>query len=286
MTEPGAVQPRVTLALSSGMWLAMAHVGVLHALESAHIPIHGIAACSGGGLVGAMYAAGMSVTEMAVAARTFGWRDMAELRVPRMGFFSNAKLETFVESHIGVKAFADLQIPLRLVCCNLMTGEEVILSGGRVGRAVRATCTIPQLFAPVEHNGQLLCDGGVLNKVPTQVARAMGGDVVIAVDVGLHSRRSRVPTSLIGVTSKVMSLIAEDRAERERAAADVLVTPNLSAYAAMEFDRSDELVAIGRAAMEAQIGAVHDCIAAWHARRTWRGRLRAWWRGEPAPPHA
>ena len=248
MTDPTAVRPRITLALSSGMWLALAHVGVLHALEDAAIPVDGIAACSGGGMVGALYAGGLSVTELATVARNFGWRDLAELRVPRMGFFSNAKLVTFVESRIGAQAFADLRVPLRLVCCNLTTGEEVILRSGRVAQAVRATCTIPQLFAPVEHNGRLLCDGGVLNKVPTDVARAMGGDIVITVDVGLYSRRAGVPTSLIGVTSKVMSLIGEDRAERERAAADVLVTPNLAAYAGLDFARSDELIAIGRAA--------------------------------------
>lgn len=275
-------RPRITLALSSGISLTIAHVGVLHALEEARIPVDGIAGCSGGGLVAALYAGGVSIQDMSAMARGIGWRDFTDVRMPRMGFLSNAKIEKFMEAQIGPKTFADLDLPLAVICCNLTTGEEVVMREGRVGRAVRATCSIPQIFAPVDDNGRLLCDGGVLNKIPVGVARDLGGDIVIAVDVGVQSRQARVPTSLLGVTAKIMALIGEDRAERERAAADILLTPNLSGYAGYEFGQTDELIAIGRAAMEAKLPELQACIDRWHARRTWHGRLHAWWRGEAA----
>lgn len=277
-----APRPRITLALSSGISLTLAHVGVLQALEDARIPIDGIAACSGGAFVAAMYAGGMSIADLAAQARTVGWRDIADVRMPRMGFFSNAKIEKFVEHLIGKKSFADLDLPLAIICCDLTTGEEVVLREGLVARAVRATCSIPQLFAPLEHNGRLLCDGGVLNKLPVQVARSLGGDIVVAVDVGVHSREAQVPTSLVGVTAKVMALIGEDRAVRERAAADVLLTPNLDQFAGYEFRRTDEIVSIGREAMVAKLPELRARIDAWHASQTWHGRLRAWWRGATA----
>ncbi len=275
-------RPRVTLALSSGISLTMAHVGVLEALEQARIPIDGIAACSGGAMVAALYAGGMGIPAMRELAGQIGWRDFTDVRFPRMGFLSNAKLESFVESLIGPKTFADLSVQLAIICCNLTTGEEVVMREGRVGRAVRATCSIPQLFQPVDDNGRLLCDGGVLNKIPVGVARDLGGDIVIAVDVSVHSRQTRVPTSLLGVTAKLMSLIGEDRAERERASADVLIAPNLADFPSYEFRRSDEVIAIGRAAMEARLPQLEELANQWHARQTWHGRLRTWWTGEGA----
>lgn len=280
MTEQ--LRPRITLALSSGITLTMAHVGVLQALEEARIPIDGIAATSGGAMVAALYAGGMTLPEMRDIAMKVGWRDFSDLRLPRMGFFSNAKIERFLEAQIGPKTFRDLAFPLAIICTNLTAGEEVILREGSVARAVRATCSIPQLFTPVEDNGRLLCDGGVLNKIPVQAARDLEGDIVIAVDVGARSRQVRVPTNLLGITAKVMSLIAEDRAERERGLADVLLTPDLSAYGGYEFGQADQVIAIGRAEMEAQLPALERCIAQWHAGRTWHGRLQAWWRGAAA----
>ena len=277
MTDESA--PRVTVALSSGIAFSMAHVGVLHALEEAGIPIAGISGCSGGAMVGALYAGGLTVPELSDAARSVRWRDIVEFNMPRMGFFSNERMERFVEQLIGDKTFQDLRIPLAIICCNLNDGDEIILRTGRVARAVRATCCIPQVFTPVDDNGRLLCDGGILNKVPVQVARSLGGDVVVAVDVGLYVRKTRVPTNIFEISSKVMSLVGEDRAERERASADIVVAPDLSRYSASELSNADEIIALGRMAMEEQLPALRALLEREGAGATFRNRVRAWWDG-------
>lgn len=176
---------KIGLALSGGGARGLAHIGVLAMLEQEEIVVDCLAGTSMGGVIAAAYAAGMGpdllereALRMASARRRLALVDLSR---PRRGLFEGEKVHKYLADLLGDRTFDDLQLPLTLVAVDLNTGREVHLNQGRVADAVRATIAIPGLFAPVERDGQLLVDGGLLNNLPTDVARGMGADVVIAV---------------------------------------------------------------------------------------------------------
>ena len=174
----------VGLALGGGGARGMAHVGVIRVLEREGIDIDCIAGTSAGALVGAAYAAGIRGYRLLEMALNLRWRDIARFVWPRQGFVSFDKLESYMIQVAGDLTFADLEMACATVTADLATGEQVILKEGRVARAVRASCSVPGFVTPVEVEGRLLVDGGVVNNLPISVVRALGADVVIAVGLG------------------------------------------------------------------------------------------------------
>jgi NTE family protein len=178
---------RIGLALSGGGARGLAHIGVLKVLERENIPIHCLAGTSAGGLIGAAYAAGMSVAQLeAEALEMSKLRNLVRLMdrsLPHMGLLAGQKIINYLAEHIGYKDFAELKTPLALMAVDLESGNEVILDSGSVIEAVRATISFPGVFAPCEMAERLLVDGGLLNNLPVDVSRKMGAEAVIAVDV-------------------------------------------------------------------------------------------------------
>jgi NTE family protein len=176
---------RVGLALGGGGARGMAHVGVIRVLEREGIPIDCIAGTSAGSLAGAAYAAGVRGQGLLEIALHLRWRDIARPAWPRQGFVSFARLETYLVKVLGDLTFTDLALPYAAVAADLATGEQVILTEGRVAAAVRASCSVPGIVTPVEVGGHLLVDGGIVNNLPISVVRSLGADVVIAVGLGV-----------------------------------------------------------------------------------------------------
>jgi NTE family protein len=180
-TNPTVGRKRVGLALGGGGARGMAHVGVIRALERAGIAVDCIAGTSVGSLVGAVYAAGLNGDQVLEMALQMRWLDILRPVWPRQGFISFARLESFFARVTGDPTFADLKIPYAAVTADLATGKQVVLREGRVARAVRASCSVPAIVTPVEVDGRLLIDGGVVNNLPISIVRDLGADVVIAV---------------------------------------------------------------------------------------------------------
>jgi len=180
-------RPRVGLALSGGGARGLAHIGVLKVLEREGIPIGYLAGTSAGGLVAALYAAGLSAVEIAEEGlRLSSLRHLISLLdycLPRRGLLSGDKMEEYLGQWLGDLTFDQLQLPLSLVTVDLNEGRKVVLREGPVLEAVRATIAVPGLLAPVVRNGQLLVDGGLLDNLPVDVVRQMGANVVIGVDI-------------------------------------------------------------------------------------------------------
>lgn len=180
-------KPSLGLALSGGGARGLAHIGVLKELARAHIPIDYLAGTSMGGVIGAVYAAGMGLDKIESTALEFAKRrnliKLVDPTVPRRGVFQGELLHAFFKQFLHDLTFADLNIPLTMVAVDLNSGKEALLCEGNVADAVRATISVPGLFAPVEDSGQRLVDGGLLNNLPTDVVRQMGADIVLAVDV-------------------------------------------------------------------------------------------------------
>ena len=161
-------RPKVGLALSGGGARGLAHIGVLKVLEQEGIPIDLLAGTSMGGIIAAGHAAGLGADYMAEEARRMGQlRNMIKLvdrSLPtRWGLFEGQKVQQYLASHLGEATFDELRIPLALLAVDLESGEEVVLRKGSVAEAVRATISLPGVFAPFRLDGRLLVDGGVLN---------------------------------------------------------------------------------------------------------------------------
>jgi len=181
----GVNRRRVGLALGGGGARGIAHVGVLRVLEQEKIPVDCIAGTSAGSFVGAAYAAGLRGDQLLKLALEIKWRHIARPVWPRHGFFSFARMESYITSLMGDLTFGDLEIPYAAVTADLKTGERVVLKEGRVAPAVRASCSVPGIVTPVPLNGRLLVDGGIVDNLPISVVRELGADVVIAVGLGV-----------------------------------------------------------------------------------------------------
>lgn len=192
-------RPRIGLALGSGSARGLAHIGVLRAIEEAGIEIDVIAGTSMGALIGAIFAAG-KLDGLAARFLDFDWKSLVSLLdpvLPRSGLIDGQKIADLVRAHVPAANIDDLPIPFRAVATCIMSGEEVVCEAGDLIEAVRASISVPGIFTPVRSNGRILVDGGLVNPVPVSVARAMGADLVIAVDLnhdivaGRVSRDSR-----------------------------------------------------------------------------------------------
>jgi NTE family protein len=153
---------RVGLALSGGATKAVAHVGVIKALVEDGVAIESITATSGGAIVGALYASGMSVEELEHIAVSMSWKSMAQLSLSRVGFLSSEQIERFLVATIGDRTFNQMELPFAVIATNLVAGTRHVFREGRVALAVRASCSIPQIYHPVEIDGQFYVDGGLV----------------------------------------------------------------------------------------------------------------------------
>ena len=186
----------VGLVLGSGSSRGWAHIGVIEALEKEKIPIDYIAGCSIGSYVGAIYASGGLESLKAFVLRMDGRKVFSYFDVvfPRSGVLNGTKrLKELFSMHTDAGDFSDLKIPLMMVATDLATGKKVVLKSGSILNALRATMSVPGLFAPVKFKDRWLVDGGLVDPVPVGVARALEADVVIAVDLnsGVDSRKRR-----------------------------------------------------------------------------------------------
>ncbi len=187
--------PKIGLALGSGAARGWAHIGVIKALRAAGIEPHIVCGTSIGALVGAAYAAGR-LEPFERWVRQLTWRDVIrymDLQFSGGGVMEGERLIEYARRHVRDVAIEALPIPYAAVATELASGQEVWLQKGSLLDAVRASCALPGLFSPLPRGGQWLVDGGLVNPVPVSLCRAMGAEVVIAVNlngdiVGKHFR--------------------------------------------------------------------------------------------------
>ncbi len=253
-------RPSLGIALGGGLALSVCHIGVLKAFEEAGLEISCVAGTSGGAVVGACYAAGVPLEQIAEAASQMRWRRMAGLRRPRLGFFSSETIAALVTSQIGEITFDELRIPFRAVAADLITGEEMEIGHGNVGQAVRASCTIPAVFEPVSRDGRLLVDGGLVNKLPVDVVRRMGADVVIGSDVTYAARVGWNPRNVVDTILITLSFMGEAKTKTHRRMADFVICPEMVSANALSFTRWREAIEAGHKAASEVIPSIEEEI--------------------------
>ena len=190
----------IGLALGSGAARGLAHIGVLKALKDKGIPINLISGSSMGALVGACFAREGDISELEELALRTDWMQLIKLADPNLafmlkGFIHGHKVKELLKTIIGDVRFEDLRIPLAVVATDINTGDEVVIKEGSVIEAVRASISVPAIFAPVRLLGRFLIDGGIVNPVPVGVVREMGASFVIACNV-IHALRDRRSVSV------------------------------------------------------------------------------------------
>jgi len=273
-----APRPRVGLALSGGGARGLAHIGVLLWLEENHIPVDSIAGTSMGALVGALYATGRSPVEMRQFVEAIHWDEAiaSEPTYPQLSFRRKEDRRTDqIPSKLGLKnglkgpigfsagqgvgllldriafpystltSFDDLPIPFRCVATDMLSGNAVVLKDGSLAQSLRASMAIPGLFTPVELNGQVLADGGLVDNIPTDVAREMNADIVIAVNIATPLVGRKDLETLTAFLTQAVDNMTLGNDRRDLRLADAQIAPNLGSFTALDFSSADEIIRLG-----------------------------------------
>jgi NTE family protein len=283
-------RPKIGLALGGGGARGSAHIGVLKVLEEMRIPIDYIAGTSMGSVVGGLYVTGYSPAELQKVMSKIDWANLFSDSAPRRdtgfrrkqndyfvppgltlgyrkgvslpaGLIAGRKLSfilnTLTLPTIGIQNFDDLAIPFRAVAADARTGEPVAISSGSLARAIRASMAIPVVFTPVEHEGRLLIDGGEAENLPVQTVRAMGADIVIAVDVASSSEIPKeAPRSLTEILGRLIDLPLLRNTQDSRKLADLVITPDLIGFSTGDFSKGLEIIPKGEQAARANTEAL------------------------------
>ncbi len=284
--EPGALErPRVGLVLSGGGARGLAHVGVIEVLEELRVPVDVITGTSMGAIVGGLYASGLPADSIRLLVSSVDWEQILTDAPPRsaLDFAHRARQRRdTVEIEVGltraglelpqglisgqelglllrritlpvatVDEFARLPIPFAAVATDIVTFEEVVLDTGDLVGSMRASMAIPVAIAPVEIDGRLLVDGGLVDNLPVDLARRMGADVVIAVDVTPPLLGRDEMAGLVGVTQQIARRLGHEGVEHQFASADVGIAPDLEEIGVFDFRQADEILLRGSRAARA-----------------------------------
>jgi len=270
-------RPRVGLALSGGAARGVAHVGVLKVLVEAGVPVDCVAGTSAGALVGGAFAAGMQVAELEQLGREMRWRNFGRMTLSRLGVQSNARMEDFIRERFPVTRFEEMLIPFAAVATDLHTGQAVVMRDeGDVAFAIRASCAVPGWYVPVtDAEGRQLVDGGLVANLPAAAARALGPDIVIAVDVNFEGAKFLgPPQSAIGVLIQSIMVVQRTVSAHEGRNADLVIRPKVGHIRWDEMSRAAELLAAGEEAARESLAGIKALLAPpLEEHQTWIQRL-------------
>jgi NTE family protein len=284
-TQAPPARPRVGLVLSGGGARGTAHVGVLKVLEDLHVPVDAIAGTSMGAVVGGLYASGFSARDVEKIMTSLNWQAAFRDRPPREDLTLRRKQEDenfLVKFPLGVRGhrivlpkgliegqglsqmlrrltlpvaritdFDDLPTRFRAVATDLESGAPVVLGAGDLTSAMRASMSAPGIFAPVERQGRVLVDGGIADNVPVDVARAMGVDLVIVVDVGSPLQQRSKLIDVTAISNQMLAILLRRNAEEQLATLtprDVLIAPALGDASSFDFGAVARYISVGEAA--------------------------------------
>jgi len=304
-------RPRIGLVLSGGGARGTAHAGVLEVLEELRVPVDVVTGTSMGALVGGLYASGKTPEEILQILYDMDWNAAFKDRPPRNrlsfrrktdedGYFVKATvhvrkgkivipkgavqgqtithlLRTMILPAACIRDFDRLPTPFRAVAADIVTGEEVVLGTGDLALAMRASMSLPGIFEPIRIGGHLLVDGGIADNLPVEVARRMGVDVIIAVDISTPLVPEDKLSSALSILDQVSTLLTRRTTEAQIATlrpGDVLVVPDLGDMTAADFDKTRQAVLAGEAAARKAAGALQQYALPPEAYERWKDERR------------
>jgi NTE family protein len=301
-----ARRPKIGLALGGGGARGIAHIGVIRALEEMNIPIDYIAGTSMGSIAGGLYACGFTPEEMEAVIKSIKWdtlfqdapdrpeqsfrqkEDDFEHLIPiefglnfkkggivlPPGLIAGSKLGFVLDSTMlpcSVANFDELRIPFRAVATDIQTGQPFVMSKGSLARSIRASMAIPAIFTPVEIDGHLLIDGGESQNLPVQTVRAMGADIVIAVNVGSSGAETAAkPTNVGAMIGRLIDLPLQQNTMASARLADFVITPDLDGYTSADFIKGTQMIPLGYQATMADKAKLQAYAEPESVYRTWK----------------
>jgi NTE family protein len=278
-------RPRIGLVLSGGGARGLAHIGVLKWLEEHRIPVDYIAGTSMGALVGAMYSMGRSPEELEALVKALNWEKLLSgppsydelsfrrkedrrasptgvelggregLQLPpgiSSGHYVELLFDRLTLPYSTVNSFDELPIPFACVASDMLAGEPVVLRKGPLTLALRATMAIPGVFTPIEIDGRVLADGGLLDNIPTDVAKEIGAEVIITVNVSTPLGTRKDLNTLPGMLRQVIDVATSQNDRRNLKLADFVITPDLGTYTTFDFNAAQVIVDLGYKGAEAE----------------------------------
>ncbi len=280
-------RPSVSLALSGGGARGLAQIGVLKVLEEYDIPVHGIAGSSIGAVIGGLYAAGYTADELDSLAHIIEWDALMQNSPPRKQLFltqkeerakylmqlrfnqwkldlpsafsSGQKLSNVITGmimnarHPFPEDFDTLPVKFRSVSTDLVSGRKIVIKDGFLVEAIRASMAIPLLFSPVEKDGALLVDGGLVQNLPVDEARDLGGDLTIAVDTSSELRDQEELTAAWEIADQATTIMQQERTQSQLEAADIQIQPDLAGISNTDFSDIEGCIHSGEIAARQKI---------------------------------
>ena len=252
--------PKIALALGGGAARGFAHIGVIKALEAHGIAPDIVVGTSAGSLVGALYAGGYGGFDLQRVALQIEDTLITDWTMPDRGFIKGEALQAFVNQAVQNRPLDKLNKPFATVVTDLQSGEQVVFRVGNTGMAVRASSTVPGVFQPLTINGREYVDGGLTSPVPVRAARAMGADLVIAVDISNVPRFGKTGDSF-DILLQTFAIMGQRLASHELAEADIVIRPETGALRGTDFSNRHLAIIEGEKAGLAAIAAIRKKIA-------------------------
>ncbi len=251
---------KVGLALGAGAARGFAHIGVLKVFEEEGIPVDVITGTSMGALVGGLYAAGTPVKYLEAYSDKLEISKYLDFSVSKAGLMKGRRIELLLKVLTGNKSIGQLQIPYACVAVDVKTGEVAVFKEGGLYEAIRASISMPGVFAPYEIEGRFYMDGGPLCRVPSGAARALGADVVIGVDVSWRGQEKRVPTNPLSALQAALSITGWEIAKGRENEADLLITPDVHKVNPFSQKEAEICIAEGEKAAREALEKIKELI--------------------------
>jgi NTE family protein len=263
------MRPKIGLALASGSARGLAHIGIIKALQKNKIPIHHIAGCSIGAVVGAMIASGTSTKELERFASEIDLKKYVSVLDFRFrkagGLLKGEKLKKVFRELLKVGTFEELKIPLSIVATDFITEKQVVFESGDLIEPMRASISIPGIFQPVRIGSQLLVDGGMVDPLPIGILKEKGCDVIIAADISYHAGTKELDSPniydmIVGGIFIMQSEIIRLKEEKQNSRRLITIRPRISQPSVIDFRKGKGLIEAGEKAAHESMDDIKDMI--------------------------
>ncbi|WP_347473769.1 patatin-like phospholipase family protein [Acinetobacter thermotolerans] len=255
-----AREPVIALTLGGGGAKGFAHIGVIKVLESHGIKPKIVTGTSAGSFVGSLYASGKTPFQLQQIALNFKESDIRDLTLNRQGIIAGQKLQDYVNKQIANKPIEQFPIRFAAVATRLDTGRKADFIKGNAGQAVRASCSIPNVFVPATIGGKQYVDGGLVSPIPVKTAKDMGADIIIAVDISARPDGSKA-MNIFGLLDQTLNIMGQRSINEELNQANVVIQPKVGHIGTLDLKASNETILEGEKAAQLKIRAIEKLIS-------------------------
>ncbi len=259
-TSVQAREPVIALALGGGGAKGFAHIGVIKVLESHGIKPKIVTGTSAGSFVGSIYASGKTPFQLQQIAFSLKESDIRDLTLNRQGVVLGQKLQDYVNRQIANKPIEQFPIRFAAVATRLDNGKRADFIKGNAGQAVRASCSIPNVFVPATIGGTKYVDGGLVSPIPVQTAKDMGADIVIAVDISARPVGDK-PLSMFGLLDQTINIMGQQSINSELNKANIVIQPQVGHLGTLDLKASNEAILQGEKSAQLKIKSIDAAIA-------------------------